>query len=78
MITKEELKKEVDKLPESLLNEVYTLFKRIILQKKAGINSEISLNNSWKEWKNSLEKFTPDFMNSRGQSSNQTRESFDS
>lgn len=34
MITKEELKKEVDKLPESLLEEVYALLKEIIERKK--------------------------------------------
>ncbi len=34
MITKEELKKEVDNLPESLLEEVYALLKEIIGRKK--------------------------------------------
>lgn len=34
MITKEELKKEVDKLPDSLLDEVYILLKQVIRQKK--------------------------------------------
>lgn len=34
MITKEELKKEVDKLPDSLLDEVYALLKQVIRQRK--------------------------------------------
>ena len=34
MITKEELKKEVDKLPDNLLEEVYALLKEIIVRKK--------------------------------------------
>lgn len=29
MVTKEELKKEIDKLPESLLDEVYNLLKSL-------------------------------------------------
>lgn len=32
MISKEELKREVDKLPENLLEEVYTLLKRFVRQ----------------------------------------------
>lgn len=32
MISKEEIKKEVDKLPENLLEEVYNLLKRIVKQ----------------------------------------------
>lgn len=73
MVTKEELKREVDKLPDSLLEEVYVLLKRLVLQKKAG-----SEENKWKKWKQSLDKFTPDFMDNRERSSHQTRESFDS
>jgi hypothetical protein len=34
MITKEELKKEVDRLPENLLEEVYSLLKRLTQAKK--------------------------------------------
>ena len=36
MITKEELKKQVDKLPENMLDEVYVLLKQIIGSKKVG------------------------------------------
>ncbi|MBX2965047.1 MAG: hypothetical protein KF845_02790 [Cyclobacteriaceae bacterium] len=73
MVTKEELKKEVDKLPDSLLEEVYTLLKRLALQKKASAGE-----NNWTKWKHSLDKFTPDFMDNREQFTHQTRESFDS
>lgn len=34
MVSKEEIKKEVDKLPENLLEEVYALLKQITRQKK--------------------------------------------
>ena len=34
MITKEELKKEVDKLPENLLDEVYALLKELMKDDK--------------------------------------------
>lgn len=73
MVTKEELKKEVDRLPESLLEEVYILLKRLVLQENAGTEE-----NSWTKWKQSLDKFTPDFMDNREQATHQTRESFDS
>ena len=36
MITKEELKKEVDKLPENLLDEVYALLKQLMKDDKQG------------------------------------------
>ena len=71
MITKEELKKEVDKLPESLLDEVYSLLKRITKHKKAGMKDD------WNGWKNNLEKFTPDFMSIREQPIQPLRESLD-
>ena len=35
MITREEIKKEIDNLPESLLEELYTLLKKTILKKKS-------------------------------------------
>ncbi len=34
MVTKEELKKEVDKLPDNLLETVYTLLKNLTLTQK--------------------------------------------
>ena len=72
MITKEELKKEVDRLPESLVEEVYALLKRVVQRRKDGTEK-----NSWNKWKRSLDKFTPDFMDNREQSANQIRESLD-
>ncbi len=71
MISKEELKKEVDKLPETLLDEVYSLLKQVTLPKKA------SDDGDWNKWKSNLEKFSPDFMDTRQQTSQQIRESFD-
>jgi len=71
MVTKEELKKEVDRLPESLVEEVYSLLKKV-LKKKAHPRE-----NNWNLWKNNLDKFTPDFMDNRNQSDYQSRESFD-
>ena len=44
MITKEELKKEVDKLPESLLDEVYNLLK-MALQRKKGEKKQLTARN---------------------------------
>lgn len=73
MISKEELKKEVDKLPEGLLDEVYALLKGLITQKKPGISEA-----GWKKWESNLKNFTPDFMNTREQPIQQIRDSFDS
>lgn len=44
MVTKEELKKEVDKLPDGLLDEVYALLKSIT-QKTKGENRKWTLRN---------------------------------
>jgi hypothetical protein len=68
MVTKEQIKKEVDKIPDNLLDEAYTLLKKITFRTK---------RMTWKEWQNGLEKFTPDFMNTRDQPSGQMRDSFD-
>ncbi len=73
VITKEELKKAVDKIPDNLLDEAYALLKRVIPQKKSdGLD-----DHTWEAWTNSLEKFTIDFMDSREQEPHQIRESFD-
>jgi hypothetical protein len=34
MITKEEIKKEIDKLPDNLLDQVYELLKKIVIDKR--------------------------------------------
>ncbi len=72
MITKEELKKEVDKLPENLVEEVYTSLQQIKQQRK---NQPVK--DTFSKWKQNLNKFTPDFMSDRDQSFNQSRESLD-
>ena len=36
MVTREELKKEIDNLPENLLEELYTFLKKTIIKMKAG------------------------------------------
>jgi hypothetical protein len=45
MITKEELKNEVDKLPDNLLEEVHELLKRAMLQKKEKKPHVLSIRN---------------------------------
>ncbi len=62
MITKEELKREVDQLPENLVEEAYSFLKKIVSQK----NTETKENN-WKLWRSNLEKFSSDFMDNRNQ-----------
>ncbi|HEY9047732.1 MAG TPA: hypothetical protein VIN08_17620 [Ohtaekwangia sp.] len=75
MITKEELKKEVDKLPDDLLDEVFSLLQQVLRQTKDSTKNMST--QAWGNWKKNLEQFSPDFMNDRNQSSNQSRESFD-
>jgi hypothetical protein len=59
MITKDDLKKEVDKLPDNLLDEVYALLKRVIPPKK-----ESPRDFDWAKWRMNLDNFSPDFMDS--------------
>ena len=73
MITKDELKKEVDKIPDNLLEEAYALLKRVNQDK----NKENQGLARWDSWKKNLENFSPDFMISRDQTIIQSRESFD-
>lgn len=67
MITKEQVKKEVDRIPENLLGEAYTILKRL---------NERSRSMNWLDWQKSLDKFSPDFMTNRIQPSQQNRDSF--
>ena len=71
MITKEELKKEVDKLPENLVEEVYAILRRDHSEKK------LKGDDRLRKWANSLEKFSPDFMVNRNQPARQIRDSFE-
>ena len=73
MITKDELKKEVDKIPDNLLEEAYALLKRVNQDK----NKENQGLARWDSWKKNLENFSADFMISRDQTIIQSRESFD-
>ncbi|HOX83867.1 MAG TPA: hypothetical protein PLJ60_04565 [Chryseolinea sp.] len=76
MITKEQLKKEVDKLPENMLEEVYTLLKEVLDQNQES-EGPTKEKIGWSKWNSNLEKFTPDFMESREQYTSQIRESCD-
>jgi hypothetical protein len=67
MITKDDLKKEVDKLPEALVEDVYAMLKHFVKQQKA----------DWADWSRSLDNFTSDFMQGRDKTDHQERESFD-
>lgn len=67
MVTKEQVKKEVDKIPDGLLEEAYSLLKKITTRKK---------DFNWKTWEKNLEKFTTDFMNTRSQALDSPRDSF--
>ena len=73
MITKDELKKEVDKIPDTLLEEAYALLKRV----NQGKNKENQSPARWDSWKKNLENFSADFMINRDQTIIQSRESFD-
>ncbi len=71
MITKDDLKNEVDNLPDSLLEDVYVALKRIKLEQKT---TEVM---GWNKWKMNLDQFTPDFMAGERQQEYQIRESLD-
>jgi len=71
MITKEELKKEVDKLPDGFVEEVYALLNRFVKQKK------MTEKVSREKWQQCFNMFTPDFMEDHAQPPKQTRVFFD-
>jgi uncharacterized protein HemX len=73
MVTKEEIKREVDNLPNSLLDEVFSYLKNISLTGKKEISEEEN-KKRWEEWWNNLEDFSPDFMNERIQPPLEIRE----
>ena len=61
MATKEEIKKEVDKLPANLLDEVYSYLKSV---RDKNSLSEEEARRKWKEWWDDPETtFSPDYMN---------------
>ena len=73
MITKEELKKEVDKIPDNLLEEAYAFFKNVNLEGKKKNQDPMY----WKNWEKNLGNFSADFMITRDQAIIQSRESID-
>lgn len=74
MITKEEIKNEVDKLPDSLLAEVYDYLKTVAIKKQAEVSEEED-KKKWEEWWGNPETTaSPDFMNERIQPPVQIRE----
>ena len=73
MVTKDKLKKEVDKIPDNLLEEAYALLKKVNQSK----NKENRDPTRWSSWKKNLENFSTDFMINRDQTIIQSRESFD-
>jgi hypothetical protein len=73
MVTKEEIKREVDKLPDSLLKEVYDYLKNVAEKKQTELTEEEN-KKRWEEWWENLKNFSPDFMNERDQPPTQIRE----
>jgi hypothetical protein len=58
LVTREQIKEEIEKIPDECLDEAYTLLRKITSRTKP---------TTWTEWETSLEKFTPDFMDDRKQ-----------
>jgi hypothetical protein len=58
MITKEQLKREIDNIPDSLLEDVYSFLLRMSSDK-----SEFN----WQDWEKRINEFSPDFMDNRNQ-----------
>jgi hypothetical protein len=74
MVTKEEIKKEVDNLPANLLDEVYSYLKNVSLSNKKEL-SEVENRKRLEDWWNNPETTaSADFMNERNQPPVQIRE----
>ncbi|MBX2915584.1 MAG: hypothetical protein KF856_09985 [Cyclobacteriaceae bacterium] len=73
MVTKEQIKKEVDNLPENLLDEVHG-FLISIAEKNNREESVEETRKRWDAWWKNLENFSPDFMNERIQPPLETRQ----
>ncbi len=73
MVTKEDIKKEVDNLPANLLDEVYSYLKNVSLISKKELSEEEN-KKRWEEWWDNLKNFSPDFMNERIQPPLEIRE----
>ena len=78
MVTKEEIKKEVDKLPNNILEEVYAYLKTVTDKKNTKPLTEKEIKDQWEKWWENLKNFSPDFMEERDQpTEHEVRESFD-
>jgi hypothetical protein len=74
MITKEEIKREVDNLPINLLDEVYSYLKNVSLINKKELSEEEN-KKRWKEWWDNPETTaSADFMIERVQPPLEIRE----
>jgi hypothetical protein len=74
MITKEEIKREVDNLPTNLLDEVYSYLKNVSLISKEELSEEEN-KKRWEEWWNNPETTaSADFMIERVQPPLEIRE----
>lgn len=73
MVTKEEIKREVDRLPENLLDEVYDYLKNVAGRRRTETSEEED-RKRWDDWWDNLNNFSPDFMNERVQPPTQIRE----
>jgi len=73
MVTKEEIKKEVDNLPNNLLEEVYVYLKEVTEKSKEQASGK-EIEQKWERWWENLKNFSPDFMNERNQPKSQARE----
>ena len=73
MVTKDQLKKEVEKIPDNLLEETYAFLKNLNLEDERKNLDPMY----WKNWEKNLGNFSADFMITRDQAIIQSRESFD-
>ncbi len=71
MVTKEEIKKEVDNLPDNLLGDVYRFLKDVVSKRSRASVEDIRKKQD--EWWINLKNFSPDFMNERIQPDAQIR-----
>ena len=57
MVTKEEIKKEVDNLPDNLLNEVYSYLKEVTERNSKKPMTESEIRDHWEKWWKNLKNF---------------------
>lgn len=75
MISKETLKKEIDLIPETLLEKIHIFIQNEL---RNAAQQTIQRNGYLQEnWVSNLDEFTPDFMETREQYPHQHRESLD-